>query len=69
MHDCLLGTVRPKTNAEFWVQKRTQTVERDAKKVAQLRALGWRVRVVWECKIENGTFTVGLRQWIRAGAG
>jgi DNA mismatch endonuclease (patch repair protein) len=69
VHDCPLGAVRPKTNAEFWARKRGRTVERDAEKIAALRALGWRVRVVWECEVESGTFANGLCRWIRATPG
>lgn len=27
-----------------------RNVERDARKTAELRALGWRVEVIWECE-------------------
>ncbi|MBY0460545.1 MAG: very short patch repair endonuclease [Gemmataceae bacterium] len=64
-HDCPLGRVRPKTNAAFWVAKRSRTVARDAEKAAALRRLGWRVRTVWECEIEAGTFSDGLGDWVR----
>lgn len=68
VHDCPLGAVKPKTNAEFWAAKRGRTVERDAEKIAALQELGWRVRVIWECEIEGGTFTDDLCDWIGAGA-
>jgi G:T-mismatch repair DNA endonuclease (very short patch repair protein) len=60
--------VKPKTNAEFWAKKRGRNVERDSEKLAALRDLEWRVRVIWEREIESGTFTEGLAKWIRAGS-
>jgi DNA mismatch endonuclease (patch repair protein) len=67
VHDCPLGAVKPKTNAEFWETKRARNVERDGGKIELLREQGWRVRVVWECEIEKGTFSEGLCEWIREG--
>ena len=50
MHDCPYGQVTPKTNADFWKEKRKRTVERDKKKQMELEKLGWEVLVVWECQ-------------------
>jgi DNA mismatch endonuclease (patch repair protein) len=66
LHDCPLGRVRPSTNADFWQNKRQGNAERDGRKLAALRAAGWRVRVVWECDIESGRFAAGLCAWLRA---
>lgn len=49
MHKCKYGRVTPKTNAEFWQNKRSGNVERDRKNLALLRKDGWQVFVVWEC--------------------
>lgn len=67
VHNCPLGAVKPKTNATFWESKRQGNVERDARKVAALVQLGWRVKVLWECNIESGRFKSGLSDWIRNG--
>lgn len=40
----------PKTRQEFWTSKFAANVQRDEKKEALLRTLGWRVLVVWECE-------------------
>lgn len=53
MHDCKKGRVVPKTNAEFWQQKRLATVERDKRKAAELERLGWRVLIYWECELDE----------------
>ena len=53
MHDCKLGTVTPKSNADFWREKRDATVARDAKAIKALTEQGWAVFVVWECETRN----------------
>ncbi|QHE99828.1 very short patch repair endonuclease [Pseudomonas cannabina] len=40
----------PKTRLDFWLPKFESNIQRDSKKEAQLRDLGWRVLVVWECE-------------------
>ncbi len=49
-HDCRLGR-RPTSNAAFWEQKALANKARDVRKGAELRALGWRVFVVWQCEL------------------
>lgn len=41
----------PKRNTEFWAHKIAGNSARDARKERALRALGFDVYVVWECKI------------------
>lgn len=41
----------PKTREEFWHHKIMANVERDRRNREKLRALGWRVLVVWECRV------------------
>jgi DNA mismatch endonuclease (patch repair protein) len=43
----------PKSRIEFWSQKFAANVERDRLASKQLRALGWRVLVVWECELRD----------------
>ena len=45
--------VWPKNNAEFWHKKIQDNILRDQKKVQALNILGWKVIVVWECKIKS----------------
>lgn len=44
--------VWPKNNEEFWKEKITKNVERDARNEALLRQSGWKVMVVWECQLK-----------------
>ena len=39
----------PSSNSGFWAAKFAQNIERDAQNILDLRRLGWRVAVVWEC--------------------
>lgn len=43
----------PKSAQGYWQPKLTRNVSRDAEHVENLRALGWRVLIVWECEIED----------------
>ena len=40
----------PKSRIAFWTEKFAANVVRDARQEAALRALGWRVLVVWQCE-------------------
>jgi DNA mismatch endonuclease (patch repair protein) len=43
----------PQSRAAFWQRKFDATVERDKRKAAELRAMGWQVVTVWECELER----------------
>ena len=43
----------PKSRVDFWQSKLDGNRDRDARKIAELRAAGWRVLVVWECEIKD----------------
>lgn len=49
MHNCSYGKVTPKTNAEFWQNKRMGNVARDEKNINILENDGWDVLIIWEC--------------------
>lgn len=49
MHRCRFGRVIPKTNTEFWQNKRQGNVDRDRRNLRKLRREGWSVLVLWEC--------------------
>jgi len=50
--DCRLYR-EPKTNREFWSAKILRNTLRDAKILAELESLGWRVIIVWECELRT----------------
>lgn len=49
---CRFSTT-PKTRMEYWLPKFSSNVERDARKEGELRGLGWRVMIVWECETRD----------------
>ena len=53
-HNCHLFKW-PQSHNEFWRDKITGNVLRDAKSVEALRSAGWRVGIVWECALKGKT--------------
>ncbi len=49
---CRDGTV-PKTNSAKWKAKLERNVERDRLHTKELRKMGWKVLVLWECEVEK----------------
>lgn len=43
----------PKSNIEFWTEKFNKNIRRDAENKAELERLGWNVRIIWECEVNN----------------
>jgi DNA mismatch endonuclease (patch repair protein) len=39
--------------SEFWAAKFDSNIERDARVTSELRSLGWRVAVIWECETRD----------------
>lgn len=49
---CRAGRL-PASNLDYWRPKLEGNVRRDAEKDEALRALGWRVLVIWECELKS----------------
>lgn len=62
----------PANRPDFWKAKLEGNVERDARAVAALLDMNWRVLVVWECTIRNQktllVLPATLGDWIRGAA-
>ena len=43
----------PKTNVEFWVEKKRLNASRDHKAELDLEGMGWRYLVLWECELRD----------------
>lgn len=56
----------PKGNAAYWQAKFDANCRRDARNQRQLRALGWRVKVVWECQLNERTLPtlLAVARWL-----
>lgn len=48
-HSACRFSSTPSSNEAFWREKFSATVKRDARRLAELKDLGWRVAIVWEC--------------------
>lgn len=44
---------RPASNGAFWRKKLDGNIARDRKAAKELKAMGWRVLIVWECQIRR----------------
>jgi DNA mismatch endonuclease (patch repair protein) len=53
----------PATNTLFWSAKLQRNVDRDVSNYKLLKALGWRVLVLWECEINWADASRKLNQW------
>jgi DNA mismatch endonuclease (patch repair protein) len=51
---CPLATT-PRSNIGYWRAKFAANLERDRRKLSELRRVGWKVVVVWQCEIETDT--------------
>lgn len=60
MHDCKRGNVTPKTNVEYWQNKRFRNVERDKTNLFSYLSEGWQVLTIWECQIKDKNFLTNL---------
>lgn len=68
-HDCKYFKW-PKTRPEFWREKILGNVERDRLAISSLKQNGWRVLVIWECKLRSDPerlqhLVENTAEWIR----
>jgi len=40
----------PKSNQEYWVPKINRNIQRDKEHYKQIKKMGWKVLVIWECE-------------------
>ncbi|MBT5531265.1 MAG: DNA mismatch endonuclease Vsr [Cytophagia bacterium] len=57
--------VIPKTRTEWWQNKINNTVERDRMNTQKLEKNGWKVIVIWGCKLKPKERTKSLEKLIR----
>ncbi len=51
-HDCHFGRL-PATRRNWWKRKLESNRKRDARVLSELRQMGWRTLVVWECSVKG----------------
>lgn len=52
-HKNCKAAILPKSRIDYWSKKINSNIARDKKNIRLLRKLGWRIIIVWECKINN----------------
>ncbi len=52
-HEGCAAAHLPKTHTDFWQDKFARNVARDQKVLYQLKTLGWRAAIVWECGLKK----------------
>jgi len=57
-HDGCPRASVPKTNSDYWFRKFERNKARDIRNRADLKALGWRVVVVWSCETRDAASLV-----------
>ena len=64
-HDC--GRFRwPYSNQEYWEKNIARNIERDQLNYEELRNLGWKVIVVWECELKKAIVETTLENLYHA---
>lgn len=63
-HNCTHGRRRPSTRSDFWRKKMGENQARDARRIKELRKLGWRSKEIWECEIKNGSWLVKATRFL-----
>ena len=63
-HPGCFCSASPGTRAQFWQAKFLATVARDARNLASLEELGWKVMVVWECEADDDRLSERLRGFL-----
>jgi len=54
-HQACKYATTPASRGDFWANKLSENVNRDQYQINVLQELGWRVLVVWECELREGT--------------
>lgn len=52
-HDCPRGDRTPKSNRDYWLAKITRNKRRDRRVTRELRAAGYSVWTLWECRLKE----------------
>ena len=56
-HKCKRGHV-PKSNRNYWIPKLHRNKLRDGQSIKNLKAIGWKSLVIWECEVKGGSAIV-----------
>ena len=57
----------PKSRRDFWLPKLRENRRRDGVKSRELRRMGWRALVIWECQIKRPTIEGRVARFLENG--
>ena len=52
-HEGCKQATTPKSRTDFWLEKFQKNVQNDAKHIQELKNMGWKVIVLWECELDK----------------
>lgn len=52
-HKGCMKSALPETNREFWENKINKNIKVDIKNFRELKKLGWRYMIIWQCEIKK----------------
>ncbi len=52
-HQCDRGKRIPKSNTQYWLDKKRKNRIREKKNIKLLKSMGWDCLIIWECEIKN----------------
>jgi len=52
-HKGCKNATSPKTKKTFWREKFRTNVERDRKVQKEMKSMGWRIQIIWECELSD----------------
>jgi DNA mismatch endonuclease (patch repair protein) len=52
-HGCKVGRKKPASNVDYWQEKFARNIARDRRNAVELKKLGWKLVVVWECELKK----------------
>ena len=63
-HDCPRGARIPKSNRTYWLRKIHRNAARDRRVTRELRAMGYSVWTLWECRLKRDALPARLKRAI-----
>ena len=52
-HKGCKNAASPKTKKTFWREKFRANVERDRKVQKEMKSMGWKIQIIWECELSD----------------
>jgi DNA mismatch endonuclease (patch repair protein) len=54
-HEGCRRSLRPASNSEYWNRKIDRNIARDARVQQELKEMGWKVLVIWQCQMRDAS--------------